>query len=72
MKLRDQADPKHFGLQPNGRYIPGGAEIKRVCAEIRSRWSAHEHIKRHRWARSVPVTLQELQIAGPAIRIRDQ
>jgi hypothetical protein len=72
MKLRVQRDPIHFGLQPNGRYLPGRAEIKRVCAEIRSRWSANERIKRHRWARTVPVTLREIPIPEPTIRILDR
>jgi hypothetical protein len=67
MTLRNQADPIQFGLQPNGRYIPGRAEIKRVCAEIRSRWSANEHIKRHRWARPVPVSMRETTIAVPTM-----
>ena len=69
MTVNDQADPVHFGLQPNGRYMPGSAEIKRVCAEIRSGWSANERNKRKRWARSMPVTVSEISIPGPGIRI---
>jgi hypothetical protein len=71
MALRHQNDPEHFGLQPNGRYLPGRAEIKRVCAEIQSRWSAHERNKRRRWAQPLPFTLQEVSLAGPTVRIFD-
>jgi hypothetical protein len=72
MTLREQADPIRFGLQPNGRYMPGRAEIERVCAEIRSQWSANERIKRKRWARTMPVTLREISIPAPGIRIFDR
>ena len=62
MTLCEHADPTHFGLQPNGRYLPGRAEIKRICVEIQSRWSVAERIKRHAWAQQVPVMLREIAV----------
>lgn len=60
MTLRKQPDPTRFGFQPNGTYAPGRAEIKQRCAEIQSRWSVAERIKRNAWAQPVHVTLQQI------------
>jgi hypothetical protein len=62
MALFEQPEPRHFGVQPNGRYIPGRAEIRRGCAAIQSRWSVAERVKRYAWAKPVPVTIQELAV----------
>jgi hypothetical protein len=69
MTLCEQADPSHFGLQPNGRYLPGSAEIVRRCAEIQSRWSVAERIKRRAWAQPVPVMLKEFSVGESAMRL---
>ena len=59
MAVCEQPDPRHFGVQPNGIYIPGRAEIRRGCAAIQSLWSAAERTRRAAWANPVRVTLQE-------------
>lgn len=70
MAMRHEEDPTEFGRQPNGRYLPGHAEIKQVCAEIRSGWSEAERIKRHRWAQPVPVSsLREISMVVPTVGI---
>jgi hypothetical protein len=63
MTFCEPADPTRFGLQPNGRYLPGHAEIERICAEIQSRWSVTERIKRHAWAQPVPLMLRGIDDA---------
>jgi hypothetical protein len=59
MSLREQPDPTRFGLQRNGSYAPGPAEIKQRCAEIQSLWTAAERFRRIALAKPRQVTLQE-------------
>ena len=69
MTICNQPDPMQFGLQPNGRYIPGRDAIKKECAEIQARWSAAERLKRHAWAQSARVTPQQIAVKETAIQI---
>lgn len=41
-KAIELLDPQQFGLQPNGSYLPGPAEIAQHCKRIRERKSAKE------------------------------
>jgi hypothetical protein len=63
MKIKraiEQKDPERFGVQPNGSYMPGPAEIARHCKIIRESESPKQLQTRAEWAYSSPLIVREV------------
>jgi len=56
----ENEDPKQFGIQPNGSYMPGPAEIANRCTIIRESESPKQLRSRAQWAYSGPLIVSEV------------